>query len=120
VVGELSYLEHFPGPLDPGALQSELAGRFGRPDDEQRHPDGSLAMTWHDGDRYLRVRAGNRVTPDREHMGVRSSVEVTLWTREFADYLADAERRCADLRARPMGELSVRDKQALVMNCRTP
>jgi hypothetical protein len=120
VVGELSYIEHFPGPADVQPLKEALEKRFGKPDDEKRNSDGVLSLVWHDGDSYLRVRAGDRVTPARSYMGVRSSVEITLWTQSFADYLAEADKRCQQLRNKPVSELSINEKQAIFTQCLTP
>ena len=120
IVGELSYVEHFPGPMGTAPLKADLVGRFGKPDEEKQYGDGYMSMTWQDGDKYLRVSAGNRVTQDREFMGMRSSMEISLWHQDFADYLEDAARRCDKLRNKPVSELSINEKQAIIMNCLTP
>lgn len=120
VVGELSYLEHFPGLANIAPLVADLEARFGKPEENVDHGDGSRSLTWHEGEHYLRVRAGDRITPSRSHMGVRSSVEITLWTEAFAEYLEEATARCERLKNKPMVELSIREKQAIMMNCLSP
>lgn len=120
VVGELSYVEHFPGLANLAPLVADLEARFGKPEENVDHGDGSRSLVWHEGDHYLRVRAGDRITPSRSYMGVRSSVEITLWTEDFASYLEQAAARCERLKNTPMGELSISDKQAIMMNCVSP
>ena len=120
VVGELSYVEHFPGPANVEPLQADLETRFGKPDEVIDHGDGSRSLIWHGNDQHLRVRAGDRVTPSRSYMGVRSSVEITLWTQRFADYLAEAKTRCERLRNRAVNELSINERQAILTGCLSP
>jgi len=120
MVGELAYIEHFPGPVAVDPLRTDLQARFGTPDGEEQLGDGELSLMWRDGDGYLRVRASNRVIPERNQMGARSSVEITLWTQAFADYLAEAAERCEKLRNKPASDLSINDKQAIFMSCLTP
>ncbi len=120
VVGKVSYVEHFPGPANIAPLQTELEARFGKPDEVIDHEDGSRSLVWHGRDHHLRVRAGNRVTPSRSYMGVRSSVEITLWTQEFAEYRAQAKTRCARLRDTPVSELSINERQAILTGCLSP
>jgi hypothetical protein len=65
--------------------------------------------------------AGDRIARmERSYQGYHSPVEVALWRQDYGNYLAEAERHCADLRNRPMNELSVSDRQALLRGCKTP
>lgn len=119
-VGEIVFTEHYTGPMDVAALRKALIEQFGSPQKTGRE-DGAALMQWQQGDSYLKVLAGDRIARmERSYKGYRSSVEVTLWSQDYSDYLAEAEHHCAELRNKPMSELSVNDRQALLMGCKTP
>ncbi len=119
VVGEVTYVEHFPGPVDRATLAAALQERFGKPD-EDASTGGLLRMTWRDGGRALRVTAGNTVTEDRQFSQLQSSMQLSLWTDEFERYLVEARERCQRLADRPADSLSNNEKRDLLMGCRTP
>jgi hypothetical protein len=55
------------------------------------------------------------LAPKAEH-----KVVVTMWIKDFADYLAEANNRCRRLRQKPVSQLSVDEKQAILFGCKTP
>ena len=119
-IGEIVFTEHYTGPMDVAALSNTLSEKLGSPQ-KTGSEDGATLLRWQQGGNHLKVLAGDRIARmERSHQGYRSSVEVTLWSQDYSDYLAEAERHCADLRNKPMGELSVNDRQALLMGCKTP
>lgn len=119
-VGELSFIEHYTGPMNLKSLSAMLIDRFGNPEIHTQKSN-TMTMQWRQGDRHLRVVAGARIADAaRNYMNYRSSVAVTLWSQSFADYLKAAEDRCAKLRDKPMNELSVNERQALLRGCLTP
>ena len=119
-VGEIVFTEHYTGPMDVAVLRKALSEQFGSPH-KIGSEDGTTLMQWQQGDSHLQVLAGNRIARmERSHQGYRSSVEVTLWSQEYSDYLSEAQRHCAELRNKPMSELSVNERQALLMGCKTP
>jgi hypothetical protein len=119
-VGELSFIEHYTGPMNLKSLSSMLIDRFGNPD-IHKQVSNAMTMQWQQGDRYLRVIAGARIADAaRNYMNYRSSVAITLWSQSFTDYLKAAKERCAKLRDKPMNELSTNDRQALLTSCLTP
>ncbi len=119
-VGEIIFTEHYTGPMNVEALREALSEQYGSPQ-KTGSEDGATLLQWQQGDSHLKVLAGDRIARmERSYQGYRSSVEVTLWSQDYSNYLAEAERHCAELRSRPMGELSVNDRQALLMGCKTP
>jgi hypothetical protein len=119
-VGEIVFTEHYSGPMDVAALRGALTESFGSPQ-ETRNNDGAKLLQWRKGDSHLKVLAGNRIARmERSRKGYRSSGEVALWRQDCSEYLAEAGRQCAELRNKPMSELSVNDRQPLLMGCKTP
>ena len=114
-LGKVTFMEHFTGPMNVRALHDALVGRFGKPKGDTN------VMTWSDGKAHLQITASDGIADiSIRRMGYRSSVAVALWSQDYADYLEEAERRCADLRNKPMSELSINDKKALLLGCKTP
>jgi hypothetical protein len=60
------------------------------------------------------------VSGPRSTRTYRSSIVIQLWNRDYMDYLIEAQERCEKLRHKPMGELSVADKQAMLTGCKSP
>lgn len=121
VVGGVTFLEHFSFAIEVMPLREALSARFGRPDQERKHNDDSVELFWQDGKRYLLIQAGNNiVNPARQSTALRSAMQISLWTQDFADYLMAAAQRCEKLRHKPVAELSVNDKQAIAAGCLTP
>jgi hypothetical protein len=118
-VGMIRYWEHYPGPVPVDELETHLRERFGSPDDRNVSPV-SLVMNWEAGNRYLKVEAGNRVAQHMRSQGAQSSMQITLWSEDFADYLEAAESRCAMLRKKTRGQLSNEEAADLVKGCLEP
>jgi hypothetical protein len=118
-VGQIKFSENYTGPLDIGSTYSRLEKRFGEP--EKRETDGAAVLArWRSGRSYLQVYVGNRVSGPRSTRTYRSSIVIQLWNRDYMDYLIEAQERCEKLRHKPMGELSVADKQAMLTGCKSP
>lgn len=118
-VGQIKFIENYTGPMDVGRVYAGLEKRFGKP--EKRETDSAAVLArWKDGRSYLQVFAGNRVSGPRSTRTYRSSVVVQLWNRGYMDYLIEAKKRCDELEQKPMSQLSVRDKQALLAGCKSP
>lgn len=121
VVGKMTYIEHFSSPIEFMPLREALITRFGKPGKEKQQNDDSLVLTWQVGKRYLQIQVGNKiVTSIRPTNALHSAMQISLWTQDFADYLTTAAQRCEKLRSKPVGELSVNDKQAIAVGCLTP
>jgi hypothetical protein len=119
-VGKLTFIEHYTGPTDIQSLRTALVDRFGTPKKEGTEGNAAV-MAWEQGGRHLRIVAGARIADiTRSNKGFHSSMEIVLWSQKYTDYLKAAEQRCAELRNKPMGDLSVNDRQALLMGCKTP
>jgi len=119
-LGEITYMEHYTSRMDIQAVQTALKQRFGTP--TEQHPDGkAIVMAWKQGGTNLRITAGDRIaTLARSRRGYWSSIEVALRSQAYTDYLKEAERHCAALRNKPMSQLSVNDRTALMKGCKTP
>jgi len=114
-LGKVTFMEHFTGPMNVRALHDALVERFGKPDGDAN------VMTWSEGKTHLQITANDRIADiSLRRMGYRSSVVVALWSQDYTVYLEEAKRRCAELRDKPTGELSMNDKKALLMGCKTP
>lgn len=119
-VGDVVFVEHYTGTMNAAAIQSALVKRYGKPDHQQQKGK-ALEMDWAKGDQELRISIGNRVTEfSRSRQGFWSSVVVDLRSDDYSEYLDKAKRRCARLRNKPMNQLSVNDKMALLHGCLTP
>jgi hypothetical protein len=118
-VGQIKFSENYTGPLNIGSTYSRLEKRFGEP--EKRQTDGAAVLArWRSGRSYLQAYVGNRVSGPRSTRTFRSSIVIQLWNRDYMDYLLEAQERCETLRHKPMGELSVADKQAMLTGCKSP
>jgi hypothetical protein len=118
-VGQIKFNENYTGPLNVGATYERLEKRFGKPD--KREVDGVAVLArWKDGRSYLQAYVGNRVSGPRSTRTYRSSIVIQLWSRDYMDYLIEAQQRCEKLRHKPMGELSIADKQSILMGCKSP
>jgi hypothetical protein len=118
-VGQIKFSENYTGTLNVGATYSRLEERFGKP--EKREVDGVAVLArWKDGRSYLQAYVGNRVSGPLSTRTYRSSIVIQLWNRDYMDYLVEAQERCEKLRHKPTGELSIADKQAVLMGCKSP
>ena len=118
-VGQIKFSENYAGPLNVGATYARLEKRFGKP--EKREVDGVAVLArWKDGRSYLQAYVGNRVSGPISTRTYRSSIVIQLWSRDYMDYLIEAQERCEKLMHKPMGELSIADKQDVLMGCKSP
>lgn len=119
-VGRIAYIEHFTGPIDAKSLRAKLTKSLGKP--KGVRVNGAITeLSWTRDSHLLKVIAGRRIAdPARQRMNYRSSVEVLLQSEAFIEYLKEAKKRCALLRDKPVRQLSVNDKQAILTGCLTP
>ena len=117
-VGKLSYTEHYTGALDIVAIQNWLIGHFGKPDTQQSTPQ-RFTWNWEDDGMHLKVVASNHALDQMRAMwGFKSALEITLWSDDYTDFLAAAEKRCQELMNKPASEFSVQDKMDLLQGCK--
>jgi len=117
-VGKLSYTEHYTGALDIVAIQNWLIGHFGKPDTQQSTPQ-RFTWNWEDDGMHLQVVVSNQALDQMRAMwGFKSALEITLWSDDYTDFLAAAEKRCQELMNEPASELSVQDKMDLLQGCK--
>lgn len=115
-VGQVKYTEHFTGQMDLNEPRDWLTKKFGEPD-QFKFLGNAIIMAWHDGGMSLVISPGNRTTlPFRNPQEYKSSLVVTLWSDDYQNYLAAAEKRCTELRNKP--ELSVQDKMDILNGCK--
>lgn len=118
-LGRLVYFENFTGPMDMAEAYKWLVERLGEP--ASRGTDlMSVTASWQQGERYFDVKMGNGATGPRSSKTFQSFIIMAIWSQSFADYLTEAEERCQALMNKPASELSINDKQALLMGCKTP
>jgi hypothetical protein len=68
---------------------------------------------------HLKVVASNQALDQMRAMwGFKSALEITLWSDDYTDFLAAAEKRCQELMNKPASELSVQDKMDLLQGCK--
>ncbi|MDF2179941.1 hypothetical protein P2G88_16935 [Aliiglaciecola sp. CAU 1673] len=118
-LGRFVYFENFTGPMDMAEAYKWLVERLGEP--VSRGTDLiSVTASWHQDERYLDVKMGNGAIGPRSSKVFQSFIIMAIWSQSFADYLQEAKERCQALMDKPASELSINEKQALLMGCKTP
>jgi hypothetical protein len=115
-VGQIDFTDYFKAAIDPGGVQHALAERYGDPDEVQQVGGGRL-MTWDDDGQLLQVLATNQVHNAVKYKGYRSRLSLALWSKDYAQHLAEVNERCSEIWDKPRNELSMNDKQYAGQNC---
>ena len=119
-VGRIKFIEHYMGPLKTDAISAWLFKRLGKPEKTQVSAVGPV-MTWEEDGAYLQVTIrSHTIESYRSLYKFRSSIVITMWSRAYKRYLAEAEERCEKLRHKPIRELTIADKEALLGGCKSP
>jgi hypothetical protein len=119
-VGRIKFIEHYMGPLKTDAISAWLFKRFGKPGKVQISGVGPV-MTWEDDGSYLQVTIrSNTIESYRSFYKFRSSIVITMWSQAYRRYLAEAEERCEKLRNKPIRDLTMADKEAMLRGCKSP
>ncbi len=119
-VGQIRFIEHYMGPLKSDAVRTWLIKRFGKPDNTEVTGAGPK-MTWEDDGSFLQITIrGRTIESYRQFYKFRSSIVVTMWSKAYKKYLEKAEERCRKLRNKPIRDLSIADREALLTGCKTP
>lgn len=119
-VGEITYEEHYSGPMPVQELKSYLLKRFDDPEQVVLDRPDALEMVWQDGDRFMQISANNRISMARQLYDVRSHVSIRVWSKDFDDYIKAGDARCQEIANKPQQSLSIKEKQDYMMGCRTP
>ena len=117
-VGKLGYTEHYTGALDIGAIQNWLIGHFGKPDTQHSTPV-RFTWNWEEDGIHLQIVASNQALDQMRAMwGFKSALEITLWSDDYTDFLAAAQKHCQELMKKPTSDLSAQDKMDLLQGCK--
>lgn len=119
-VGEVTYDEHYPGPMPVTELKTYLLERFDDPEKILIDRPGAINIIWRDGDRFLQISADNSVSFARQLFDVQSHVSIKVWSEDFDDYIKAGDARCEKIASKPQQSLSVKEKQDYMMSCREP
>ncbi len=112
-VGRIKFSERYTRPLKTQDVHTWLNQQLGKPEAEE-----GKQTTWKVGQSFLTVSTKNW------NVGIsgryQSSLVMTLWNQAYTDYLEKAKQQCAQIKQKPMSELTLVDQEALAMDCKTP
>ena len=115
-VGQLKFIEYFTAPLADDRIRNLLTGRFGKPDESRRLPDGQQ-LGWKDGPQRLQVQTVNRLETFERHAGYRAKLTLVLWNDDYEDYMRAQNERCSKIRKIPRNQMSMEQSTWFGLHC---
>ena len=119
-IGKVHFVEHYTSRLKTQDIISWLDKRYGRPEKTRITHDGPM-LSWEDSGLHLQVTVRDNIIENyRFQRGFKSSVVIDMFSDDYQNYLHEADKQCNELRHKPVSDLSIADKQALLNGCKTP
>jgi len=119
-IGKVHFVEHYTSHLKTKELLTWLDKRYGRPEKSQNTSNGPM-LSWEDDGTHLQITVRDNIVEDyRFRRGYHSSVVINIVSDDYLNYLKEADEHCRELRNKPVSELSIADKQAVLNGCKTP
>jgi hypothetical protein len=115
-VGQIRFVEHYKAMMATTQPQAWLQKTLGTPDEIGAARGGRL-LTWKDGDLRLQVLATNRTDLLWRGAGYESELVISLWTEDYAAYLADLDARCQALLEEKRGSGSMSEAMWFAGHC---
>ncbi len=112
-IGHIKFSERYTLPLKTQDVHTWLNKQLGKPE-----TDEGKQSTWKVGQSFLTVSTKNWNVGSSGRY--QSSLVMNLWSQAYTDYLENAKRQCAQIKQKPMSELTLVDQEALAMDCKTP